>query len=126
MYTPDSDVSRFLTLLRNKIRQQGFTQLEVQQTLGWGRSYISQLLTRQKNLRLDQVLLILETIGIEPESFFAELYWPAAPYLASRTSAPQRQATELPAQLRDLKNLLAGLVKVLAEKQLIAAEDLRR
>ena len=44
----DAEVDRYLTLLRNRIRQQGFTQLEVQQELGWGRNYISQLLTKLK------------------------------------------------------------------------------
>ena len=31
------DLDRHLTLLRNRIRQRGFTQLEVQEALGWGR-----------------------------------------------------------------------------------------
>ena len=39
-----------------------------------GRSYISQLLTKQKSLRVEQVLLILNVIGVEPRRFFAELY----------------------------------------------------
>ena len=42
----DREVDRYLTLLGNLIRRQSYTQLEVQQALGWGRSYISQLVTR--------------------------------------------------------------------------------
>lgn len=34
-------VNRILSLLRLKIKERGFTQLEVQEALGWGRSYIS-------------------------------------------------------------------------------------
>ena len=59
MQQVDREVDRYLTLLGNLIRRQGYTQLEVQEALGWGRSYISQLLTRQKGLRVEQVLLIL-------------------------------------------------------------------
>ncbi len=72
----ERELDRCLTLLRDKIREQGFTQLEVQEALGWGRSYISQLLTRQKNLRIDQVVMIMNVIGVEPAEFFGELYGP--------------------------------------------------
>jgi len=68
------DIKRVLTLLRNKIRERGFTQIQVQAELKWGRSYISQLLTRQKGVRVDQILQILDVIGIDPADFYAELY----------------------------------------------------
>jgi len=74
MSSIEKEVDRILTLLRNKIRERGFTQLEVQEKLNWGRSYISQLLTKQKSLRVEQVLLILETIKVDPKEFYAELY----------------------------------------------------
>ena len=65
MVTVQPEVDRYLTLLRNKIRERGYTQLQVQEALGWGRSYISQLLTRQKALRIEQVLLILSVIEVD-------------------------------------------------------------
>ena len=37
MNSIERELDRVLTLLRNKIREQGFTQLEVQEALGWGR-----------------------------------------------------------------------------------------
>ena len=74
MITVERELDSVLTLLRNKIRERGFTQLEVQEALGWGRSYISQLLTKQKSLRIEQVLLILNVIGVDPSEFFGELY----------------------------------------------------
>lgn len=70
----DREIERVLSLLRNKIRERGFTQLEVQDQLHWGRSYISQLVTRQKALRLEQILCILDVIGVSPTEFFGELY----------------------------------------------------
>ncbi len=119
----DVEVDRYLTLLRNKIRQQGFTQLEVQRTLRWGTSYISQLLTKQKGLRLDQVVQILRVIGVEPVEFFRELYWwGEAPGAASATP---EQAEELHAQLRNVQTQLRRLVKLLVEKRLVSDEDLR-
>ena len=66
-----------LNLLRHKLEESGFTQREVEQKLGWGRSYISQLFGRTKHLTIEHVLLILSTIGVDHGAFFAELYdWP--------------------------------------------------
>lgn len=70
----ERELDRTLTLLRNKIREQGFTQLQVQAELAWGRSYISQLLTKQKSLRVEQVLRILQVIHVDPADFYKELY----------------------------------------------------
>jgi transcriptional regulator with XRE-family HTH domain len=64
--TTGREVERILLHLQHAIRDQGFTQLQVQEALGWGRSYISQLPTRQKSVRLDQVLSILGVIGVDP------------------------------------------------------------
>ncbi|MCP3963609.1 MAG: helix-turn-helix transcriptional regulator [bacterium] len=126
MDTIDRELERVLTLLRNKIRERGYTQLSVQAELGWGRSYISQLLTRQKCLRMEQVLLILGVIGIHPAEFFAELYL-ARPYGAEHL-APTPGAVEAPVAssqgLRDLRALVHRLADCLIEKELITAEDL--
>lgn len=67
-------IDRLLLLLRSTMQAQGVSQLSVQESLGWGRTYISQLLRKQKALRFDQVLMILETLEIEPQDFFAELF----------------------------------------------------
>ncbi len=117
MLTVDREVDRYLTLLGNKIRQKGFTQLEVQEALGWGRSYISQLVTRQKNLRLDQVLSILLVIGVEPGIFFGELY-AVAPRHQSQPSALPNQ------ELKQMKSMLQGLTEVLVERGLITQRGL--
>lgn len=117
----DQEVERYLTLLRNKIRERGFTQLEVQEALGWGRSYISQLLTRQKNLRVEQILLILNVIGIEPAEFFAEFYGGPRPY-GSAASAQSR--TNANHQVQTLRQQLHAVTELLLEKKLITAEGL--
>lgn len=121
MRTIDHDVERCLTLLRDRIRERGFTQLEVQETLGWGRSYISQLLTKQKKLRVEQVLLILSVIGIEPASFFADLFADPSRHLARRVRPPQPESRVVVGQLRQE---LHAVTELLLEKKLINAEDL--
>ncbi len=77
--TTEQDVGRVLTLLRMKIRERGFTFLEVQEALGWGRAYLSQLFERQKALRFEQVFAVLRIIDIDPAEFFAELFAPPRP-----------------------------------------------
>jgi len=124
----EAEIDRCLTLLRNKIRERGFTQLEVQEALGWGRSYISQLLTKQKSLRVEQVLLILQVIRVDPRDFFAELYsMPGPLYAASRPPRPlPSPAPAKPQQdpFGELRTMLDGLVRLLVEKQLISGEEL--
>lgn len=138
------ELDRILTLLRNKIREKGFTQLEVQETLGWGRSYISQLLTKQKSLRVEQVLLILDVIGVDPADFFGELYHFAA---EAGTRGTERQlaaggaaealvggsegqasetaiVTEFLQGFKELKAMMRGLVRLLVDRSLITVDDL--
>lgn len=133
MFTTDREVERCLTLLRNLIRQKEFTQLDVQQALGWGRSYISQLLTKQKALRYEQMLLVLNVIGVSPEEFFAELF-PALQHAAPTAStrgAPIRQpvgaqpVTEAPAEeIRSLYGELRGLLGLLHDKGYMSTDEL--
>ena len=119
-------MDRCLTLLRNKIRERGFTQLEVQDALSWGRSYISQLLTRQKKLRLDQVLMILTVISVKPEEFFAELYLlprPSWSNMPPGRSMGQRQTIALGKDLEEFGALLQGLTRLLVEKGIVASDE---
>ncbi|MEM7350455.1 MAG: helix-turn-helix transcriptional regulator [Acidobacteriota bacterium] len=118
MQTVDHEVDRCLTLLRDRIRERGFTQLEVQETLSWGRSYISQLLTKQKKLRVEQVLQILAVIGVDPAEFFADLYGKRPRYFAQPI---QSEASRPISQLREE---IQTVTELLLEKKLITAEEL--
>lgn len=124
----DRDLDRILHLLRVHISERGYTQLEVQEVLGWGRSYISQLVTRpQKSLRVDHVLMILKVIGVEPEAFFGEVYHFGEPDRRARRSgraAPAPAAGVDPAELRRLRLLFDRLVSALTKKGLITAAEL--
>ncbi len=119
----ERQLDRILILLRNQIRQRGFTQLEVQEVLGWGRSYISQLLTKQKSLRVEQVLLILNVIGIDPAAFFAELYPPDASSMGQPAYGSQPDS-DLRGDYREVRSLLRGLVDLLVNQEIISAEEL--
>ncbi len=129
MHTAERDLDRCLTLLRNLIRKKGFTQLEVQQALGWGRSYISQLLTKQKELRYTQILLILDVIGVTPEEFFANLHpaWRLAPSSARRGRQPMRAVPAAPEiDVRRLTAEMRGLVGLLQEKGHVTTDELAK
>lgn len=144
MSSAEKELDRVLTLLRNKIRERGFTQLEVQEALSWGRSYISQLLTKQKSLRVEQVLLILEVIGVDPGEFFGDLY--SFPHSGGRVRSseymePSRgrgaygpsvvaetRATyddpEFGKSFQGVRTLLRGLVNLLVDKSIINVDEL--
>ena len=144
MVIVENEIEQILTLLRNKIRERGFTQLEVQEALAWGRSYISQLLTKQKSLRVEQVLLILNVIGVDPAEFYAELYHlpsmdrlHSAEDYASAGYKPSPHSASTVAEVtgggppgdssrsfRELRSLLRGLVRLLVDKNLINVDEL--
>ncbi|MEM7586440.1 MAG: helix-turn-helix transcriptional regulator [Acidobacteriota bacterium] len=138
----ERELDRVLTLLRNKIRERGFTQLEVQEALAWGRSYISQLLTKQKSLRVEQVLLILNVIGVDPGEFYGELYqlpasdkmhrdeyseprYSSRPYSASSVAeVSEGPPGDFSSSFQELRSLLRGLVRLLVDKNLISVDEL--
>ena len=138
-----SEIDRVLTLLRNKIRERGFTQLEVQEALSWGRSYISQLLTKQKSLRVEQILLILNVIGVDPADFYTELYhlpsrdqhaggdeyerrFRATAYNAAAAidMAEGGMPPDFSRSFQELRSLLRGLVRLLVDKNVINVDEL--
>ncbi len=86
----DAEVEKVLEVLRQKIKDQGLTQQQIQDMFGWGRSYVSQLLTAEKALRFDQIVMILSAIGMDSGEFFAEVYrtGPDEPSGAEEASDP--------------------------------------
>ena len=140
----EKEVDRILTLLRNKIREKGFTQLEVQEKLNWGRSYISQLLTKQKSLRVEQVLMILETIKVDPKDFYAELYQFPRPEFRLRSVDDYGDAhygdplispslfvegtgesySEFYRNYRQLRAMVRGLVSLMVDKDMVSLEEI--
>lgn len=121
------DIERVLRLLRSQIHERGFTQLRVQDALGWGRTYISQLLRQQKSLRLDQVLQILQVIEIEPADFFYRLFGASARQVAAEgEEAPAGPELGLEDELRRLLRLTLALAQLLEAKGLVQRGELAK
>ncbi len=107
-------VAPFLALLGRKIRERGFTALEVGEALGWGRSHIKQLMAGRKGLRVDQMHSILDVIGLKPKAFFAELYgMPPA-------------AAGLRTELARVSILVDSLADLMVANELVTASELRK
>lgn len=66
-------VDRFHSLLRQRIREAGFTLRSVSRKLGWHEDYASQLFRGTPRLRVDQAFELLGAAGIDPAGFFADL-----------------------------------------------------
>ncbi len=132
MHNVERELDRYLTALRNLIRQRGFTQLEVQEALGWGRSYVSQLLTKQKGLRFEQVPMILNTIGVTPEEYLSEIYPPLRRSSGNITvdrphkdaDAPSEPEATLADEMQRLNGLMRGLVSLLQKKGRLTTAEL--
>ncbi len=104
----------FLTLLGKKIREQSFTELEIEDVLGWDKGHIQRLRVGFKGLHFDEVLSILGVIGVEPRAFYAELYG-----LPPRVEGPR-------VELAELSVMADGLVNLLVRDDRITAGELAR
>ncbi len=112
-----SELLRARGTLREVIRNSPLTQSEIQARLGWGRTYITQLLNGQKSLRLEQLLRILAALGVAPGEFFRSLYGQGG--LPPAASALRDEAT-----LRREDVLLQALVELLLHKRVIRQPEL--
>ena len=119
----ERDLDRILASLRALIEDRGFTQVEVQNALGWGPGYISQVLNQQKGLRFDQLLMILNFVGVEPSAFFERIYRSSGTDKRRRRSQPTQPSasaahapTSIQAEARRLRRRLDGLVSLLKKK----------
>lgn len=131
MRTVERDIDRILAGLRKAMRERGYTQLEVQEVYRWGKSYISQLLTKQKSPSVEQVLLILKAIQVTPQDFFGDIYLlDEAHRPTTRRGRQAARATLASAasahdvELRRMEALYRGLVTVLTRKSVIDAAAL--
>lgn len=122
----EKDLDRILAHLRAVIEDYGFTQIELQNALGWGPGYISQLLTQQKGLRFDHILMILNVVGVAPGAFFARIYRSSGPggsrrrsTLAPPSTSAARSAPPLHAEARRLKHRLDQLVSLLKQRGIV-------
>ncbi len=72
--TIDDEVRRATKLLETVMQAAGLTRKDLDQKLGAGPGYVSQVLTGRMELKFRHVLAILRALEVEPSVFFQTLY----------------------------------------------------
>ena len=72
--TIDDEVRRATKLLETVMQAAGLTRKDLDQRLGAGPGYVSQVLTGRMELKFRHVLAILRALDVEPGVFFQTLY----------------------------------------------------
>ncbi|HYU35544.1 MAG TPA: helix-turn-helix transcriptional regulator [Thermoanaerobaculia bacterium] len=72
--TIEDEVRRATKLLETVMQAAGLTRKELDQRLGAGPGYISQVLTGRMELKFRHILAILRALDVEPNVFFQTLY----------------------------------------------------
>lgn len=80
----DEELARHRTFLRRLIAARDFTLEELDRKFGYGRSYLSRLLSGETALTVVHVLAILEAIDYPADKYFSALYPPSSPVPAER------------------------------------------
>lgn len=70
----DDEVRRATKLLETIMQAAGMTRKDLDQKLGAGPGYVSQVLTGRMELKFRHILAILRALDIEPSVFFQTLY----------------------------------------------------
>jgi len=86
--TPD-ELSRYLAVLNDLVRQKGITRRELDSRLGWKGGVVARLLRGERgDLRLSQLLAILKELDVEPLAFYNVVHagTPTTARLLSRLS----------------------------------------
>lgn len=74
MMTIDDEVRRATKLLETVMQAAGLTRKDLDQKLGAGPGYVSQVLTGRMELKLRHIIAILRALEVEPTVFFQTLY----------------------------------------------------
>jgi transcriptional regulator with XRE-family HTH domain len=72
--TIEDEVRRATKLLETVMQAAGLTRKDLDQRLGAGPGYVSQVLTGRMELKFRHILAILRALDVEPSLFFQTLY----------------------------------------------------
>jgi transcriptional regulator with XRE-family HTH domain len=72
--TIDDEVRRATKLLETVMQASGLTRKDLDQKLGAGPGYVSQVLTGRMELKFRHILSVLRALDVEPSVFFQTLY----------------------------------------------------
>lgn len=70
----ESEVRRVVDLLAYAVRRKGVTRRSIEEKMGVSRGYLSELLSGEIDLRLSQILMILEALEVHPRDFYRIVY----------------------------------------------------
>src|SRR6185436_17419893 len=70
----DDEVRRATKLLETVMQASGMTRKDLDQKLGAGPGYVSQVLTGRMELKFRHILAILHALDVEPSVYFQTLY----------------------------------------------------
>ena len=112
---PFPEVTHVVAALANALKQKQRSRLQVEQTLGYSRGYVSKLFHGTVEMRTRHVFEILRAIGMEPWDFFQAAFPPPtkpaeAPPATEAAAAPAISEDELEARVR--KCLLRILMEI--------------
>jgi transcriptional regulator with XRE-family HTH domain len=99
------EVERVCEALRDAIRRKKSSLRSVEQALGQGRGYMSQLLGGNVDIKLKHVFSVLAVIGVQADEFFLNVYTRSDPVAAVRGLVSR-------AELDEIKSRLARLERV--------------
>lgn len=107
------EVTQVVRLLRERIRDAGWTLRAVARELGWHEDYLSQLFRGSPQLKLEQLFAVLRVIDLSPADFFAGLAssfadpWPARAGRPAAAPAPAGGGLDL----EDLEGLIDSRIR---------------
>ncbi|MGH2671205.1 MAG: hypothetical protein ACRDH5_19205 [bacterium] len=89
---PQDDVGRILHLLETAVRISGRSRSQLERDVGFGKSYLTQLLGGRIELKVRVLLAILKEVGIDPLIFFQIAFSPRTEQETGGTPRSQVEA----------------------------------
>jgi hypothetical protein len=70
----DEELSRYLAILADLVKEKKIALTKLDRLLGWRGGMVGRLLRSERDLRLSQLLAILNILQVEPLSFFRAVH----------------------------------------------------
>jgi len=115
--TIDDEVRRATKLLETVMQAAGLTRKDLDQRLGAGPGYVSQVLTGRMELKFRHILAVLRALEVEPSVFFQTLY---------PENRPSTDAVVMEEFLRRFQKLGFGAQPAPPPKPALDPQDLER
>lgn len=109
---------RILTVLRASIHASGRTQIEIDHAIGRRKGYLSHVFQRRVQLKVRDLLAVIDELGMDPGAFLGYLILPHGPRQprpqpprgSAGAAAAELEAEPEPAPRGELETLIATLL----------------